>query len=92
MRFARWLRTNSEHYLLMAAQRDVAARYGRPCPRPREGFKGWFFLTVFAPIYRVLPWRFRSFVLHCDAGQSSPNVDAASTPAARSGRLTVSSP
>ena len=36
MRFARWLRTNSEHYLLMAAQRDVAARYGRPCPRPRR--------------------------------------------------------
>ncbi len=68
MKFDRWLRTNSEHYLLMAAQRDVAARYGRPCPRPREGFKGWFFLTVFAPIYRVLPWRFRSFVLHAMPG------------------------
>ena len=68
MRFARWLRRNSEHYLLIAAQRDVAARHGRPCPRPSEGFKGWFFLTVFAPIYRHLPWRFRSFVLHSMPG------------------------
>jgi hypothetical protein len=68
MRFARWLRTNSEHYLLTAAQRDVAARYGRPCPRRREGFKGWFFLRLFVPIYRVLPWRFRSLVLHSMPG------------------------
>jgi len=68
MRFTRWLRTNSEHYLLMAAQGDIAARYGRPCARPREGAKGWFFLTVFAPIYRRLPWRFRSFVLQSMPG------------------------
>jgi hypothetical protein len=68
VRFARWLRTNSERYLLMAAQRDIAARYGRPCPRPREGVKGWFFLRVFAPIYRALPWRVRSFVLQSMPG------------------------
>ena len=63
MRFARWLRTNSEHYLLIAAQRDVAARYGHACPRSREGLKGRFFLGVFAPVYRRLPWRFRHAVL-----------------------------
>ncbi len=68
MRFARWLRSNSEHYLLIAAQGDIAARYGRPCARPKEGVKGWFFLTVFAPIYRRLPWRFRAFVLHSMPG------------------------
>jgi hypothetical protein len=68
MRFARWLRTNSEHYLLMAAQRDVAARYGHACPLPREGVKGQFFLMLFAPIYRRLPWRFRSFVLQSMPG------------------------
>jgi hypothetical protein len=66
--FTRWLRVNSERYLLIAAQRDVAARYGRELARPSEGFKGWFFLTVFAPIYRRLPWRFRSFVLHSMPG------------------------
>jgi len=68
MRFARWLRTNSEHYLLMAAQRDVAARYGHACPRSREGIKGRFFLVLFAPVYRRLPWRFRSFVLQSMPG------------------------
>jgi hypothetical protein len=68
MRFAGWLRRNAEHYLLMAAQGDVAARHGRPCPRPKEGFKGWFFLTLFTPIYRRLPWRLRSFVLQSMPG------------------------
>jgi hypothetical protein len=52
----------------MAAQRDVAARYGRACPRPNEGVKGQFFLLLFAPIYRRLPWRFRSFVLQSMPG------------------------
>jgi hypothetical protein len=68
MRFARWLRTNAEQYLLIAAQRDIAARYGRSCPRGREGIKGQFFLWVFAPLYRRLPWRFRSFVLRSMPG------------------------
>jgi hypothetical protein len=68
MKFARWLRTNFEHYLLMAAQHDVAARYGHPCNHPKEGVKGWLFLNVFAPIYRRLPWRFRSFVLQSIPG------------------------
>ena len=68
MRFARWLRKNSEHYLLIAAQRDVASRYGQPCPQPKQGVKGWVFLTLFAPVYRVLPWRFRSFVLQSMPG------------------------
>jgi hypothetical protein len=68
MRFARWLRTNAEHYLLMAAQRDVAARYGHLCRRPSEGIKGSFFLRLFAPVYRRLPWRFRSFVLQSMPG------------------------
>lgn len=68
MRFARWLRTNSEHYLLIAAQRDVAARYGHACPRSREGLKGWMFLGLFAPVYQLLPWRFRSFVLQSMPG------------------------
>jgi hypothetical protein len=68
MRFARWLRMNSERYLLMAAQREVAARYGHACPRSREGLKGRFFLALFAPVYRRLPWGFRSFVLRSMPG------------------------
>jgi hypothetical protein len=68
MRFARWLRVNSEHYLLMAAQRDVATRYGQPCRQARQGLKGWFFLRLFTPIYRRLPWRLRAFVLQSMPG------------------------
>ena len=68
MRFARWLRRNAEHYLLIAAQRDVAARHDRPFSSPQEGVKGRFFLTLFVPIYRRLPWRFRSFVIHTMPG------------------------
>jgi hypothetical protein len=68
VRFARWLRRNAEHYLLIAAQRDVARRHDRQVPVPRDGFKGWFFLTLFVPIYRRLPWRFRSFVIHAMPG------------------------
>jgi hypothetical protein len=58
-----WLRTNAEHYLLVASQKKVATRYQRPVPLPKEGIKGQLFLRVFVPAYRLLPWRFRSFVL-----------------------------
>jgi hypothetical protein len=58
-----WLRTNAEHYLLVDAQKKVAARYAQPVPLPKEGLKGRLFLSVFVPVYRLLPWRFRSFVL-----------------------------
>ena len=35
MSFARWLRTNSEHYLLIAAQDRIARQYGtQPPPGP----------------------------------------------------------
>jgi hypothetical protein len=69
MRFTRWLRQNAEHYLLIAAQRDIAARYGHPWPlRAREGLKERFFLGLFAPVYRRLPWRVRSFVLRSMPG------------------------
>jgi hypothetical protein len=68
MNLARSLRSNAEHYLLMAAQRDVATRYGHACPRPQEGLKGRFFLLAFAPVYRRLPWRVRSLVLQSMPG------------------------
>jgi hypothetical protein len=52
----------------MAAQRDVAGRYGHACPRAREGIKARLVLRVFAPIYRTLSWRMRSFVLQSMPG------------------------
>jgi hypothetical protein len=59
----RWLRSNAEHYLLVRAQRDVAAKGGISPPFAREGLKGRFFLLVFVPIYRLLPWSWRMAVL-----------------------------
>ncbi|MGH2475500.1 MAG: hypothetical protein ACRDIL_09565 [Candidatus Limnocylindrales bacterium] len=59
MSFSRWLRSNSEHYLLIAAQERVARRYGTRPPRKPHGLVEIFWLRVFAPMYRVLPWSLR---------------------------------
>ena len=37
--FAGWLRTNSEHYLLIAAHRKLAREQGAPAPRPPHGVR-----------------------------------------------------
>jgi hypothetical protein len=67
-RFSRWLRGNAEHYLLIAAQRDVARAHSRAFAAPTPTPKDRFFLTLFVPIYRRLPWRFRAFVIHTMPG------------------------
>ncbi len=63
MRFAAWLRYNAEHYLLVAAQQRVAARGAFEVRAPPRTLKDRFFLVVFVPVYRLLPWRFRKAVL-----------------------------
>jgi hypothetical protein len=63
MPFSRWLRTHSEHYLLIGAQELVARRYGARAPRRPRGPKELFWRRVFAPIYRVLPWKLRHRIM-----------------------------
>ena len=63
MAFFRWLRSNSEHYLLIDAQRRVAGRLGVTPPRKPHGVKEFLWLRGFAPAYRVLPWGVRRKVL-----------------------------
>jgi hypothetical protein len=63
MPFSRWLRANSEHYLLQAAQERVAHTYHANRPRPPHGLGQWWWLRVFAPVYRMLPWPLRRRVL-----------------------------
>ena len=66
--FSGWLRHNSEHYLLADAQRQMAEKYGRPAP-PRPGsLKDRFWLSVFAPTYRRLPWKLRRFTIQAMPG------------------------
>jgi len=63
MLFFRWLRSNSEHYLLIAAQERVARQLGTRGPRPPQGLRELFWLRVFAPIYRVMPWPMRHRIM-----------------------------
>ena len=59
MGFSHWLRHNAEHYLLVDAQRRMAEKYGRQPPRSAHGWRERFWLNVFAPTYRQLPWKMR---------------------------------
>jgi hypothetical protein len=63
VRFAAWLRRNAEHYLLVAAQQRIAHRLSFEAPSPPRTVKDRFFLVLFVPIYRRLPWRLRQAVL-----------------------------
>jgi hypothetical protein len=65
--FARRLREVSEHQLLIAAQRNVAARYGTAPPLPPRGADR-FWQQVYVPAYHRLPWKLRSTVMRAMPG------------------------
>ena len=62
MSFSRWLRATSEHYLMVAAQEMVAAKYHVTPPRRPHGAEV-FWLRIYVPAYRALPWPVRSAVM-----------------------------
>ncbi len=66
--FFGWLRSNSEHYLLIAAHQKLAEAQGTPAPRAPRGVKEIFWLKVFAPTYGVLPWPLRSRIMRAMPG------------------------
>ncbi len=68
MAFSRWLREKSQHYLLIAAHEQMARRYGTAPPRRPHGLQELFWLRVFAPVYRLLPWPVRHRVLRAMPG------------------------
>jgi hypothetical protein len=63
MAFSRWLRSNAEHYLLIAAQERIARQHGARGPRPPRGLREFVWLRVFAPVYRALPWPLRHRIM-----------------------------
>jgi hypothetical protein len=63
MSFSHWLRDNAEHYLMVAAQDRVALEHGARRPRPPRGLRDLFWLRVFAPVYRALPWSLRHRIM-----------------------------
>jgi hypothetical protein len=68
MSFFQWLRRNSEHYLMIAAHEQVARRHATPAPRPPRGLKELFWLRLFAPVYRALPWPVRHRIMQSIPG------------------------
>lgn len=68
MGLAGWLRRNSERYLLEAAQREMAARHGRPPPVGPRGPAALFWRRLFVPVYRALPWGLRRWVMQLMPG------------------------
>jgi len=62
MAFARWLRATSERYLMIAAQQRLAVKYGIPPPRRPRGIDV-FWLRVYVPAYRAVPWPLRSAIM-----------------------------
>lgn len=69
MPFFEWVRSNSEHYLLEAAQRDMARKYlDRSGPAPRRGGMAFLWRSLFTPIYRLLPWGLRRAIIQAMPG------------------------
>src|SRR5262245_44740979 len=68
MSFSRWLRSNSEHYLLIAAQDRIARQHAARQHRKPDGPVAIFWLRIFAPIYHVLPWSLRHRVMRSMPG------------------------
>lgn len=60
----RWVRTNSEKYLLEAQQAELAKRYlGRPPPVGPRTPQVLFWKYLFVPLYRRLPWKVKHLVI-----------------------------
>jgi hypothetical protein len=65
-----WLRRNSEHYLVEAAQADMARRYLGSVPDPPDPpgppgrrFAAVFWRRVYVPVYRRVPWPVRRLII-----------------------------
>ena len=80
MSFARWLRATSEHYLMVAAQQKIAAKYGVTPPRRPRGTE-IFWLRVYVPAYRAVPWPVRSAIMRQMPGSHRKRWPQPSRPA-----------
>ena len=69
MSVSRWLRVNSEHYLLRDSQARLAKAYGLPeIPAAPRSPSQLFWSRIFVPAYRVLPWGLRRRAIHLIPG------------------------
>jgi hypothetical protein len=77
---SRWLRRNSEHYLVIGAQDKIARRFGVTGPVHEHGFKEFFWLRIFVPIYRVLPWPLKHSIMRGMPGSHRKNWEYQTPP------------
>ena len=69
MTFAEWLRVNSQHYLLEASEREMAEKYlGAAPPLMDGGLEALFWRKVFVPVYRLVPWGWRRWIMQMMPG------------------------
>jgi len=64
----RWIRSNSERFLIEAAQRRAAEGYFGKSALPPRPTGQLFWRRVFVPIYRRLPWSLRLTVIRTMPG------------------------
>lgn len=64
--FARWLRSTSEHHLLIVAQARVARKNGLTPPTPKGVDVLW--QKVYAPVFYALPYALRARVANALPG------------------------
>lgn len=64
--FTRWVRSTSEHHLLVVAQAKVARRNGLVPPKPRG--TDIFWQKVYAPVFYALPYALRAKVANAMPG------------------------
>lgn len=75
MSFSEWLRSNSQYYLVAASQEEIAKRHGVPGPVRYGGLAEFFWLSIFAPLYRILPWKLRHAVMRSMPGSHRRHWD-----------------
>jgi hypothetical protein len=64
--FTRWVRSTSEHHLLVVAQAKVARRNGLVPPKPTGVDVFW--QKVYAPVFYALPYALRAKVANAMPG------------------------
>jgi hypothetical protein len=63
---SRWLRSTSEHHLLVVAQAKLARRNGLAAPKPKGVEIFW--QRVYAPVFYLLPYPLRAKVANALPG------------------------
>jgi hypothetical protein len=73
----RWVRTNSEKYLLESVQADLARKYlGRPPTVGPRNPQVIFWKYMFVPLYRRLPWKVKHSIILAMPGSHRHGWDA----------------